>query len=395
MNTNAMLNYNNLRIAHIVKDEKFTESIFDQWEAVYPGSNTYYLPTIKKNLKYVDTTNVSLISIRSFLDKKYLHELQQFDLIIIHSLTRFNAEIIVRLKELNSPPVLWVGMGYDYYDLIFTKFYDQYLMQTQDLLNSNFQLKMYLKMVQANTYLKGVRLAFGATKKDVIKMIDYFAPVLPSEYTLVNEAVPLDPFPKYVSWNYAVSAKFVGKDNGLNVDQSCNSILLGNSAYPNNNHADALSELSKLSITRNNIVMPLGYGLKSYARYLERNAPSIFNASYTILNKFIDYHEYVKILSTCPVAIMNHVRQQAAGNIYSMLYLGSNVFIREENPIYNHLIDMGCSLHSMQQLIQDPQRIKYRLTKPEINVNREILTNQYGWSASLAKTKAVVETILV
>ena len=61
-----MLKTNHPRIAHIVKDEKFTNSAVDQWEEVYPGSNEYYLPSFKKGMKYVDKRYVTIISNRSY-----------------------------------------------------------------------------------------------------------------------------------------------------------------------------------------------------------------------------------------------------------------------------------------------------------------------------------------
>ncbi|MGP4883030.1 hypothetical protein ACTXQV_67810, partial [Klebsiella pneumoniae] len=70
----------------------------------------------------------------------------------------------------------------------------------------------------------------------------------------------------------------------------------------------------------------------------------IFGDKFLPVVDYMPIQQYVGILINCGFVIMNHVRQQALGNILIMLYLGAKVFLREENPVYTFLKNHGVAL---------------------------------------------------
>lgn len=63
--------------------------------------------------------------------------------------------------------------------------------------------------------------------------------------------------------------------------------------------------------------------------------------NYTLLTDYISQQEYFDILKRCAFVIMNHKRQQAAGNVITMLSLGAKVILDKENPLYEYTLNKG------------------------------------------------------
>ena len=84
--------------------------------------------------------------------------------------------------------------------------------------------------------------------------------------------------------------------------------------------------------------------------------------------------EYNKMLSTCSVAIMNHYRQQAVGNIIALVYSGAKVYLSSQNTVYHFLKRIGCNVYSVENdLITSNINALEPLSKEESTQNKEIL----------------------
>src|SRR5690554_3084647 len=66
-----------------------------------------------RHLKKIKPVRVSKYA---FWSPKFIRFLEQYDAIILHSLYAFSLEVLARLSD--RVPVVWIGMGYDYYDLL-------------------------------------------------------------------------------------------------------------------------------------------------------------------------------------------------------------------------------------------------------------------------------------
>jgi hypothetical protein len=114
---------------------------------------------------------------------------------------------------------------------------------------------------------------------------------------------------------------------------------VGNSADPSNNHIEILDKIKK-DINKNEkikIICPLSYGKKDHAKKVIQYGKKLFGKNFVPLKKFMDLKTYNKLQSNIDIAIFNHQRQQAMGNILTLLYLGKKVYIRDDIVTWNFM----------------------------------------------------------
>jgi hypothetical protein len=114
-------------------------------------------------------------------------------------------------------------------------------------------------------------------------------------------------------------------------------IILGNSADPSNNHVEVLNKL-KCHVEENiKIYCPLSYGNQSYAQEIADYGISHFGDKFIPLRDFMQLEKYSELLAEMDIAIFNHNRQQAMGNITTLLGMGKKVYIRREITTWKFL----------------------------------------------------------
>lgn len=107
-------------------------------------------------------------------------------------------------------------------------------------------------------------------------------------------------------------------------------IQVGNSADPSNNHIEALKRLLPFKDENIAIYVPLSYGDKNYAQLVIRQGYEWFGDKFNPLTKFMPFEQYLEFLGIIDIAIFNHRRQQAMGNIITLLGLGKSIYIRSD-----------------------------------------------------------------
>lgn len=391
------LQVNNIRIAHFVYDEKFPDSAYEQFEAVCPGVCDYYIASPEIQLKYIKKIPVKFISEQSYKNPLFLKSLEKYNFIVLHALTEFNRKLVYNAKRLNYRlKFIWVGMGYDYYDLIYPDKKDMALQETEAVFLSLKQGEKWQLLQNLKRFVRQVALRIPS-KINVIKNIDYFAPVLANEYDMLKKTLFKDieknKFPKFIAWNYGTNLEIYENKITQSIDRQQKSIFLGNSATPANNHADALSLLFRDEYKRlfDVIYCPLSYGSIEYGDVIIKLGRDFFGDRFKPLSDFVPIEEYARVIAKCPVVIMNHIRQQGTGNAAIAIWNGATLFLREENPLYATYRDRGIRLFSVQQLENEPELLSYRLTDDEIKRNREIHFKYTGREAVLEKTQKMIE----
>lgn len=121
-------------------------------------------------------------------------------------------------------------------------------------------------------------------------------------------------------------------------------IQVGNSADPSNNHIEAIDWIKTLNLPRYKVVCPLSYGNAKHAELVKQYGQEQLGESFIPLTTFMNLDEYVKLLSKIDVAIFNHKRQQAVGNIVTLLGFGKSVYIREDVTTTELLERVGVKL---------------------------------------------------
>lgn len=366
------------KILHLSLDDKFTDMALYYFELLQPNTNTLLVYTDKQP-KYIKT-NSFWVNKYNILSKINIDD---YDLVILHSLSPVWFNFIKKLPK--NIPIVWIGWGYDYYDLLPKKL----------LLNKTTQISarnenIFYFWLGVKNILKKILLIHKPTKKEIIERIDYFAPVLESEYTIVKEALNSKKFPEYVFFNYGSLEKNLIKNfNEKNVN-GCN-ILLGNSATDTNNHIEIFDFLNTLSLHHSiKIICPLSYGNENYKKNIIKIGNSMLGERFEPLVEFMDIDDYISKIISCNVVIMNHVRQQAFGNIITMLYLGAKVFLREENPIYIFLKNKGAVIYSIQELEKNNDLIFDKLIDSDILKNKNVLRDFISEDATIEKTRNII-----
>ena len=127
-------------------------------------------------------------------------------------------------------------------------------------------------------------------------------------------------------------------------------VLVGNSADPRNEHIEILSQLSRFSHDNIRVVVPLSYGRKRYADKVIAEGQRLFGDKFEPLIGFMPLDEYVKLLNRVDIAIFNHRRQQAMGNIITLLGLGKKVYLRPELTSWAVFAELGVRIFDVATL---------------------------------------------
>lgn len=377
-----------IQIAHIIQDEKFPDAAYRAFEEVLPNGNTFFIPKRKEEIRYVKKTPLNHINRYAFLDPFFLRSLQAYDLVILHSLNPFNAELVTRSKNINF---LWIGMGYDYYEFIHSEFESMLKPETK-----RFFKESYSSLASEKSWATRLEEALNKlicwrsrNKEKVIRRINYFAPVLEEEYRLIDKLHP-NMLNQFVDWKYGMT---VGLFNGSISSQEVTgkNILVGNSAAVTNNQVDAFELINEPALAEGaKIICPLSYGNPTHKNFVIERGRALFGDAFMPIVDFMKFDEYMALIASCSSILMNQKRQQAAGNIVSGLYMGARVFLDKENPLLASFRRQGLIINSLDELEADSTLLTIPLSPDEKEHNKKVLRDTRGQHAVARRTKDLI-----
>jgi dTDP-N-acetylfucosamine:lipid II N-acetylfucosaminyltransferase len=375
-------------ILHLVVDDKFIDMAFNMFERVSPGNNEFMLVTQNDDFKYIKTAPITKIAPEAFLSDKFIEKLGNYEFIIYHTLDSNKIELLKKVPQ--NIIILWIGWGIDYYyltgrKLLLTKTSRLYF---QLKLKEALKLGLKLSMRKIKTKMLKLILRNNGEMARIINRINYFAPVLKEDYDIVAESFG-EFRPKYLDWNYGnLEYDVIGDDN---IKVNGNNILVGNSATYENNHLEAYDLLKKLQLDQKKIISPLSYGAggQLYVNKIIEQGIKIFGDNFLPLTDFLNIDEYNRIVSSCSVVVMNHVRQQAVGNIIGMMVFGAKIFLRKENPVYGFFKNNGAVIYSMEEL--NNENIQSAMSQENIICNKSVLKKCWGRDILIKKTRNLIE----
>lgn len=380
-----------MKILHLATDDKFLDHAFPVFEKVYPEANDVFVFATKTPLKYVKLRPNHIETKRSgfFYKKPKLSQefYKKYDLVIFHSLNLSTFPELASIPE--DTPTVWLGWGADYYEDLLGHC-PLYLDTTQEIHRILITGKPRRKVAKL---VKDLIRTFRpkGTKIRAIEKITIFSPVLPEEYNMVKSSRTWRSFPSFASWNYGTMEDNLIKGfEGERV--TSNSILVGNSATYTGNHAEAFDLLHELGVNDRQVVVPLSYGDPQLAKKLTSIGHEYFSDNFLPLMDFMPIQDYVASIKKCGYVIMNHIRQQAVGNIVIMLYLGARVFVRQENPVYDFFKKSGVVISTVQELSADPKLLEMPLTEEERARNKAFVSVYWSRERAYERTRELVET---
>lgn len=376
------------KILHIVHDEKFIDIAYRNFEDVFPNCNSFMAIGNQGSCKYIKETPVKRINRKQILRLILGSYTRQFDLVVFHSFNSHYEHLLALLLSRHIP-LLWIGWGYDYYDLISKGDPDLLLKpQTRQLKEQIMQDRDNAKEI--NNYLKSLikKVLFPRLKKLATRRIDFFSPVIYEDYMLVTEAAPWIRA-QYIPWNYGVTFQ----ENLPEISNSPqNNILVGNSASFENNHLEVFDQIVDIDLENRKIICPLSYGNSEYKKHVLKKGYHLFGDKFVPLEEFTSLQEYISVLSTCSIFLMNHLRQQAAGNIALALLIGGKVLLDTRNPLFDHYKNEGFKIFSINE--GGNSHWLDVLSNKEKQQNRELILKRLDRKRILDKTKNLVRSAL-
>lgn len=159
-----------------------------------------------------------------------------------------------------------------------------------------------------------------------------------------------------------------------NIEKSENEIYIqvGNSATETNNHIEVLDVISKYKKERIKIFLPLSYGDSNYAKEVIEYGKNIFGEKLIAMQDFMSMEEYQDFLRGIDVAIFGMMRQQALGNIISLLIYGAKIYIYKESILTDCLKnEWKCKIHDIEEISKLSFEDFYYISEEERAYNRK------------------------
>lgn len=349
-----------MQVLHIIRDDKFFDLGYPSYETRTDLSNIYcYLSDVKnyklQNTKYADKVTVvcGTKEIKRFLSNA------EYDLVYIHSLHHSQWKYILMIPK--DKEIAWWSWGYDIYKGIrgakpFLKV-EVFKPRTQELMEQH-QSKLHTIIRKVVPIL--CLPYFEYRKRQVLKRIDFFQPVLRTEYDMMKK------LPSFRAQLFYFMENDMGLFESVKAEKPGDNILFGNSATQTNNHLDVWDYINRPDLDGRTIIVPLSYGDKNYAAQLKGEMlPK--SANLHILDDYMAYEDYFSLIGSCSYAVFGMMRQQAIGNVYFCLLSKMKIFLFKESMVYKHFTRMGYKVFAIEDI--DKNSFNTRLTETEYAQN--------------------------
>lgn len=379
-----------MKIIHLLVDDKFIDSAIREFETVSPGVHEYILPAGQPPYRYLRSSKVQAMSREACLTR--LHQ-PDVAAVICHSLPLSHLLMLPELPP--GPTVFWLGWGYDYYGLIADAFPQGLFMSQTSALVGRIHPRGGLPQpgVMRSSVLSVARPYAKPSKTEIaaLQRVDHFCPVLPNEHHLVRQHNPWFKA-AYLRWNYGTTEddmSLVDAEHGL--PRLGRNILVGNSATPANNHLECFEALRKLpDLEDRQIVVPLSYGDfdGAYTRHIVSAGTQHFGARFVPMQTFLPIDRYLEVLTSCGHVMMNHIRQQAVGNIVIGSLMGAKLHMNRSNPAAAWFKRLGLPISDLTKPDLTP------LSPIDARAQADVIQAQFGRASQRPRTRQLVDVAL-
>jgi len=294
---------------------------------------------------------------------------EKYDVIVLHGLGDFHSRLAIELADYSK--LLWLFWGAEVYNNPLINKENILGPLTEHLIRSSA-----LSIANVKSLVRKYLLPSRQHQriKEAASKVRYIGVPYEEDFTNLRNKDAINNLCRPLSYSYyppehiftsSAQAQFIG-----------NNILLGNSATPENNHMEALELLSGFELGDRKIITILSYGDDSYKNKIVSRGQKAFPEHFMPIVDFMPLVDYNALLGTCSVAIMNHYRQQAVGNILSLLWIGTKVFLSERNTMYHYLKRIDCHIFTVSELTGgNDANILEPLNETERIHNRHILAS--------------------
>lgn len=161
-------------------------------------------------------------------------------------------------------------------------------------------------------------------------------------------------------------------------------IQVGNSADPTNNHFEVFEKLKPFASQNIKVYAPLSYGNKENAVKVITEGRKVFGEKFTPITELLPFEDYLKFLSKIDIAFFNHNRQQAMGNIITLLGLGKKVYMRKNTSHWEFFKSIDIDVKSVDEfsgfnkevLITNQKKVKQYFSVQNFLEQLDVLFNK-------------------
>jgi hypothetical protein len=377
-------------ILNIAPDDKFVPFLQGLFEEASPGESLWRVLTDTPNPTFaVQADNMEVINGEYFGSEKFINDLLVANCVIFHSLSLSSRQKLLVLSRIpETMPIVWRGWGFDYYGILQVNGLRLLLPETNSLIKRPGVLKRVLVKQFPRKFLKAIfsKMVGQIINNKLIARINYFSCCVPDDFEALQRVLP-NFEAQFLPLNYYSKEDVFLRGDSLQ-DLTGHDILLGNSATPTNNHIEAMRVLSKLGMHGRKVIVPLSYGDMKYQEKIIQVGEKLLGESFIPLTNYMSLPEYNQSVSGCGNLIMNHIRQQAIGNISSALLRGGKVFLRPENPIYKYYTRIGVKLFPFSDDITIAD-LDAPPNKDDAFKNKEIMLSIWARAQGIKNVKAI------
>lgn len=370
------------KILHFVVDDKFIDTAIREFEAIAPGVNEFVILDAKPPFRYIKDARVRTVSAEGFAREAAREDVRG---VIFHALQANHLGVLQGIPA--GRTVVWVGWGYDYYGLLNDAFPDGLLQPQTARLVARLSAAPHgavepTQLAYARPYRKPT-----AREIEAMRRVDVFATLCDTEYELIRRHHPWFS-ERFVRWNYGTAEDDLSLADGTPRTPGPN-LLLGNSATATNNHLEMFELVRRhVDLQGRQVIVPLSYGDANYRRVILQAGEQMLGAAFVPLVDYMSRDRYIEILSSCGFALMNHVRQQAVGNINISALLGARIFLNRRNPLHRWLGALGMPLGDIERLDLQP------LSNAERDAQMTLISQDMSRTAQRERTRQLLDVAL-
>lgn len=198
-------------IVHVIRDDSFIPQAIEVFETAAPGLNSFVVigpPTLTTFLRDGTFLFSSEADFKKAVSRSHVLA------VVIHYLDSYNQKVVLPMVP-PSKKIWWIGFGGDYYPSLLPRCggSDLLLPSTATLVrelnaNRSSTLEKFRLVKKAGSLNSWINLSRRISRlpqhflgKDALSRIDFFSPVLESEFHMITASNPAFR-PKYLPWNY-------------------------------------------------------------------------------------------------------------------------------------------------------------------------------------------------
>lgn len=206
---------------------------------------------------------------------------------------------------------------------------------------------LYYYKFRSKTFKSNV---YEMIRRKVISNLDQVIALVQGDYELVKKWYKTRAIYQYSFYPNLINYDYLEKIKTNYNHSDTVTFQIGNSADPSNKQIEILEILSRHKSKNIEIVCPLSYGDQEWAKKVIGKGREIFGEKFRPLTEILSAEEYSQMLNSVDVAIFNHDRQQALGNILSLLYLGKKVYIKNDITTWDFLDGKGIKIFNTYEI---------------------------------------------